>query len=149
MLINTDLCLINSAWSAIDLHWSELIGIGIIADQNSGIDSNADQFRSMPINGRSSRIDPALIGIDQHWSALVFTNVLLMPWSSIDWHWEKLLGIDQQRSALRGISDQCHDFDRHWSALGIDRGSPDNGLSIFSLYTLKKNVSFSRRANFN
>ncbi len=21
------------------------------------------------------------------------------------------------------ISDQCHDFDRHWSALGIDRGS--------------------------
>ncbi len=22
------------------------------------------------------------------------------------------------------ISDQCHDFDRHWSALGNDRGSP-------------------------
>ena len=52
----------------------------INADQNCGIDPNVDQFLSMPINAdqflqmpinaRSSRIDPALIGI---------TNVLLMP----------------------------------------------------------------------
>ncbi len=38
-------------------------------------------------------------------------------------------GIDPNvdQSAMIGIdsiSDQCHDFDRHWSALGIDRGSP-------------------------
>ncbi len=29
------------------------------------------------------------------------------------------------QSALRGILDQYQDFDQHWSALGIDRGSPD------------------------
>ena len=51
----------------------------INANQNCGIDTNADQFRSMPIN----------------WSA------------------------------LRGISDQCQDFDRHWSALGFDPRSPE------------------------
>ena len=29
--------------------------------------------------------------------------------------WSELIGIDQQWSALKGISDQCHDFDWHWS----------------------------------
>ncbi len=37
-----------------------------------------------------------------------------MPWS----------GIDRQWSVLSGISEQCGAFDWHWSALGIDRGSP-------------------------
>ena len=46
----------------------------INADQDCYIDPNVDQFRpmpfnsskcrSMPINARSSKIDPALIGID-------------------------------------------------------------------------------------
>ena len=54
----------------------------INADQNYGIDSNVDQFRSMPIK-----------------------------------NWEELIGIDRQWSALRDISDQFHDIDRHWSTL--------------------------------
>ena len=34
--------------------------------------------------------------------------------------------------ALSGIDrhwDQCHNFDQHWSALGIDRGSAVNSVS--------------------
>ena len=37
------------------------------------------------------------------------------------WYWLAL----RNWSALVSISDQCHDFDRYWSALGIDRGSLD------------------------
>ncbi len=37
------------------------------------------------------------------------------------WHWSQCRSVPI--NALRGISDRCHDFDRHWSALGIDRGS--------------------------
>ncbi len=65
----------------------------INVDQNSSIDPNVDQFRSMPINSDQCR----LIGIERNWS--------------------ELIGIDRQWSALRDISDQCHDFDRHWLAL--------------------------------
>ncbi len=32
-------------------------------------------------------------------------------------------GIDPYVDQFRGISDQCHDFDQHWSALGILRES--------------------------
>ncbi len=41
-------------------------------------------------------------------------------WWSKYWHWSQFRWL-----ALRGISDQCHGFDWHWSGLGIDRGSPD------------------------
>ncbi len=80
------------------------------------------QCRSMPI--KIPALIPMSINSDQCWSIPIDSshcrsmpiNVLLMPWS----------GIDRQWSAFRDISDQCHDFDRHWSALGIDRGSPVN-----------------------
>ncbi len=92
---------------------------------------NADQFRSIPLNVDQCRLMPDQAELIRHWSALtVFTNVLMMPWSGIDRHWEKLIRIDRQWSALRGISDQCHDFDRHCSALGIDRGSPVIGTDV-------------------
>ncbi len=45
--------------------------------------------------------------------------------------------IDRHSEAMIGILDQCHDFDRHWSALGIDRGSLVNrkgtspGIAMF------------------
>ena len=48
----------------------------------------ANQCRSIPLN--SSQL----------------TNVLLMPWSGIDLNW----------LTLKGILDQCQDFDWHWSA---------------------------------
>ncbi len=71
------------------------------ADQFWSMPINADQFLFMPVNARSSRIywclDPALIGIDQHCM--------------------ELIGIDRQWSALRAISNQCHDFNQHLSAL--------------------------------
>ena len=95
----------------------------INADQNPGIDPNADQFRSMPDQFLSMSINVDQCQIKLIWLT-VFTNVLLVPWSGIDRHWEELIGIDRQWSTLRGISDQCHDFDRHWEALGIDRTSP-------------------------
>ncbi len=102
-------------------------------------------MRSIPINARSSKIDPALIGIGRYWwweaplkkstsgstwICLVvkiqcfgyavlpphfFTNVLPMPWFSFDQRLGELIGIHRQWSALRGFSDQCHDFDRQWS----------------------------------
>ncbi len=88
----------------------------INADQNCGIDPNVDQFLSMPINARSSRIDwqflltfywcldPALIGIDRHW--------------------EELIGIDRNWSAMINIERHFRLMPWFWSALDIDWGSP-------------------------
>ncbi len=36
------------------------------------------------------------------------------------------INAERQWLALRAISDQCQYFDRHWSALGIDWGSPES-----------------------
>ncbi len=113
---------------------SALISMPNNADHCRSMPINTDQFLSIPINAGSRIIDRhwyqlILIGIDQHClfsaaatcnESTVFTNVLLMPWSDIDRHWSKSIEIDRQWLALRGISDQCHNFDWHWSALGID-----------------------------
>ncbi len=63
---------------------------------------NSDQCRSISINARSSRIDPALISIDQHSSALI----------GIDRQWSALIRIDRHWYQLILIS-----IDRQWSAL--------------------------------
>ncbi len=79
------------------------------------------QCLSIPLNARSSRIDPvmfywcldpALRGIDQNWSTLIGIkrHFGLMPW-----FWSALIGID-----------------RHWATLGIDRGSSDVHLRMKS-----------------
>ncbi len=70
-------------------------------------------------------------------------------WSMPDWHWSELIGIDQNWSALRGISDQCQDFDRHCSALGIDRGSPAKCLSLCQrVYTFCQSATPLTTRNF-
>ena len=68
---------------------------------------NSDQFLSMPDQAELIRHWSALIGIDQHWSILLDPAL-----RGIDRHWEEF-----QINAMI--------FDRHWSALGIERGSPD------------------------
>ncbi len=82
-----------------------------------------DQCRSMLINAGSSRMFYWCLD----WSALI----------CIERNWSELIGINRQWSALRDISDQCHDFNHHWSALiGIDWESPvhhayDSELAFF------------------
>ncbi len=48
---------------------------------------------------------------------------------------------------MRGILDKSHDFDRHWSALGIDRGSLDNYQGVKNklslLLALRNNLLLS------
>ncbi len=39
-----------------------------------------------------------------------------MPWSHAI-NWSALISIDRHCSVLKGISDQCYDFDRHWSLI--------------------------------
>ncbi len=70
------------------------------------IQLNSGLPRSMPNADQNSGIDP---NVDHFRSMLINSSQLIR----IDWQW----------SALRGIWDQCHDFDQHWSALGIDRES--------------------------
>ncbi len=79
---------------------------------------NANQFLSMPINARSSRIDPALISIERNWSELIGND---RHWEAflIDRHWEELRGIDRHWSAMIGI-------ERHLGS--IDRGSPEHQI---------------------
>ncbi len=90
----------------------------INADQNSGIDPNVDQFRSMPINSDqflSMPINGDQCQIKQNWSAL----------RGIDQNWSALRGNDRHWEAFRINAMILMGIDGHWSALGIDRGSPD------------------------
>ncbi len=80
----------------------------------SGTPSINAQCRSMPIKSWH---------ISQCWSMLMNSDQFWYRYS-VDRHWEELIRIDRQWTALRGISDQCYNFDRHWSALGIDPRSP-------------------------
>ncbi len=58
----------------------------------------------------------------QHWSQCRSIPIIA---DHANRHWSELISSDLQWSALRGISDQCQDFDLYWSALiYIDRGSP-------------------------
>ncbi len=76
----------------------------INSDQNSGIDPNVDQFRSMPINPYQFRSIlgsvhyPALIGIERNWLALI-SNYR---------HWE----------AFRINAMILVGIDRHWALIG-------------------------------
>ena len=56
--------------------------------------------------------------------------------------------IDPNADQLRGISDQCQEFDRYWSAFGIDRGSPEryNNSIPFSRQTI---FSEGQKRGFN
>ncbi len=63
------------------------------------------QCRSLPI--KIVLLNPMLINSSQYQSML-----------------EELIGVGWQWSTLQGISDQCQNFDRHWSAIGNDQGSP-------------------------
>ncbi len=115
-----------SSW-VIGWPMNQVIQVYVYTRTNSRTPSINAQCQSMPL--KILALIPMSINSDQcrskfwHNVLTVFTNVLLMPWSGIDRHWEELIGIDRNWSAVRGISDQCHDFDRHWSALGIDWGS--------------------------
>ena len=56
-----------------------------------------------------------------------------------------------QSSALIGIDrhwDQCQNFYRHWSALGIDRGSPDINTFRKCFRILKKSTGISDTASY-
>ncbi len=55
----------------IDPNADQFRSLPINADQFLSISLNSDQCRSMPINAGSSRIDPALLGIDLHRSELI------------------------------------------------------------------------------
>ena len=75
---------------------------------------NDDQCRSMSINPDQATPDPALIGIDWHWSVL----------RSIDLYWFSLIDIDIYWSALVSMPQIWSGIDRYWSALIIDTGCP-------------------------
>ena len=77
--------------------------------------------RSMPI--KILALIPMSINSGQCWSIPGIDHSAEL--RRIEKNCEEFIGIDRQWSALRDISDQCHDFDRHWSALGNDRGSPE------------------------
>ena len=84
--------------------------------QCRSIPINADQFLSMPI---------------RHWSTLI----------CIERNWSEFIGIDRQWSALRDISDQCYDFDRHWALIGgvlklILYQNPEKPYYFFSFYLI-------------
>ncbi len=68
--------------------WPMLIN----ADQNSSINPNVDQFRSMPIN--------ALRGIDWNWSALIGIERHFV---SMPWFWSTLIDIDRHWALIEGV----------------------------------------------
>ncbi len=97
------------------------------------------QCQSMPI--KILALIPMSINSDQCWSIALnsnqcFTDVLI-------WHWSALRGMDLNRSAL--ICNDRHwdafrinamiliGIDRHWLALGIDRGSLDCSTTQFDV----------------
>ncbi len=61
-------------------------------------------------------LDPALIGIDRHWSEL----------RRIERNWSALIGNNRHWETFRINAMILIGIDRHWSALGNDRGSPEN-----------------------
>ena len=77
----------------------------INAGQNCGIDPNANQYQSLPINADQLLmfywcLDPALIGIDQNWEELIgndqqwevfWFNVRIL--ISIDRHWALIMEV--------------------------------------------------------
>ncbi len=117
------ICLSISKWGALELGKEKCIEWSIFQDSldHCPMPINTDrcqskfwhgsQCRSIPINASQSGIKMGFV-----WK--VWKTCLI-------WHWSALIGIERNWSALRGISDQYHNFDRYWSGLGIDRGSPD------------------------
>ncbi len=115
---------------------------------------NADQCGSMPI--KILALIPMLINSDQFLSMLInanqcFNDALIRHWSAlicIERNWSELISIDRQWSVLRGIDiliyidilrEQCHDFDRHWSSLGIDRGCSEKATTSIPAIDILRN----------
>ncbi len=135
-------------------HMSLLVMYGFSYCTKGRTPSINAQCRSMPLKivafDPKSRVYIHEIGAERErrnrWMPINSDQFCSIPINSSQCQTTKIQAMPWFWSALRGISDQCHDFDRHWSALGIDPRSPGLLLQLRCSDALRGNLSRQKPA---